>query len=266
MTQDGPLLVPAGQRVDSQRHVSRRTTACRNRTCTTSARTGRPAGSVPFAAGVHGGMAVRYASPIQSGRADGRHRFTTRGRRPATAPDRSHGNRRRLTSATSTQRCAGSIRRWLAFTLADRHSTLSTDESWTTSRTSPPQADDSIPPECEELLFRRLDAGHALVVRAARMPVASSASAGDDAAAASVVVAGSAASPTANELRIGEDWPWFLGPRHDGTSAESDLLEPWPETGLPLVWEKGIGTGYMVLVGPRRAAGRPSSPRPGGIR
>ena len=47
-------------------------------------------------------------------------------------------------------------------------------------------------------------------------------------------------------LRPGEDWPCFLGPRHDGTSSESGILEPWPEAGLPLVWEKQVGTGYSA--------------------
>src|SRR6187402_977072 len=45
------------------------------------------------------------------------------------------------------------------------------------------------------------------------------------------------AAPVEN-LRDGEDWPWFLGPRHDGTSAETGSLEPWPQSGLPLVWER----------------------------
>ncbi|MFO1092185.1 MAG: PQQ-binding-like beta-propeller repeat protein [Planctomycetaceae bacterium] len=50
----------------------------------------------------------------------------------------------------------------------------------------------------------------------------------------------------AEQLRAGEDWPCFLGPRHDGTSAETGILEPWPEEGPPLVWEQRIGTGYSA--------------------
>lgn len=42
----------------------------------------------------------------------------------------------------------------------------------------------------------------------------------------------------------GEDWPRFLGPRGDNTSAETGLLDKWPTNGLPLVWAKGIGSGY----------------------
>ncbi len=50
-------------------------------------------------------------------------------------------------------------------------------------------------------------------------------------------------SPTAPVV---EDWPVFLGPRHDGTSLETGLLETWPEAGPPLLWEKRIGTGYTA--------------------
>jgi outer membrane protein assembly factor BamB len=40
------------------------------------------------------------------------------------------------------------------------------------------------------------------------------------------------------------DWPRFLGPRANGISDETGLLEKWPANGPPLVWEKSIGTGY----------------------
>lgn len=40
------------------------------------------------------------------------------------------------------------------------------------------------------------------------------------------------------------DWPQFLGPHSNGTSDETGLLDTWPTNGLPLVWEKKIGTGY----------------------
>lgn len=46
--------------------------------------------------------------------------------------------------------------------------------------------------------------------------------------------------------RVAEDWPVFLGPRHDGTSLETGLLETWPAEGPPLVWEKSVGTGYTA--------------------
>ena len=41
-----------------------------------------------------------------------------------------------------------------------------------------------------------------------------------------------------------EDWPQFLGPRKNGVSGETGLLEKWPTNGPPLLWEKAIGTGY----------------------
>ena len=42
----------------------------------------------------------------------------------------------------------------------------------------------------------------------------------------------------------GQDWPGFLGPSGNNQSAETGLLERWPAGGLPVVWEKGIGSGY----------------------
>jgi len=41
-----------------------------------------------------------------------------------------------------------------------------------------------------------------------------------------------------------DDWPQFLGPRANGISDETGLLDKWPAHGPPLVWEKSIGTGY----------------------
>ena len=45
---------------------------------------------------------------------------------------------------------------------------------------------------------------------------------------------------------MGQDWPQFLGPRANGVSEESGLLEKWPTNGPPLVWDKEIGTGYSA--------------------
>lgn len=62
-----------------------------------------------------------------------------------------------------------------------------------------------------------------------------------------IPVAAAADSTGGNEpTRAGEDWPWFLGPRHDGTSHETGLLDEWPAGGPPLVWEKEVGTGYSA--------------------
>ena len=43
-----------------------------------------------------------------------------------------------------------------------------------------------------------------------------------------------------------EDWTQFLGPRQNGISGETGLLEKWPTNGPPLLWEKTIGTGYTA--------------------
>jgi outer membrane protein assembly factor BamB len=41
-----------------------------------------------------------------------------------------------------------------------------------------------------------------------------------------------------------EDWPRFLGPRGDNTSSETGLLDRFPTNGMPILWDKKIGTGY----------------------
>lgn len=51
----------------------------------------------------------------------------------------------------------------------------------------------------------------------------------------------------------GEDWPRFLGPRGDGSSSETGLLEGWSEEGPPLVWERSLGRSFSP---PVTAAGR----------
>jgi outer membrane protein assembly factor BamB len=43
-----------------------------------------------------------------------------------------------------------------------------------------------------------------------------------------------------------EDWPQFLGPRSNGISSETGLLDRWPTNGPPILWEKAIGTGYSA--------------------
>jgi len=44
----------------------------------------------------------------------------------------------------------------------------------------------------------------------------------------------------------GADWPRFLGLNADNISLETGLLDKWPTNGLPLVWEKAVGTGYSA--------------------
>jgi outer membrane protein assembly factor BamB len=43
---------------------------------------------------------------------------------------------------------------------------------------------------------------------------------------------------------VTEDWPSFLGIRHNGTSAETRIRKNFPPAGPPLVWEMTKGTGY----------------------
>src|SRR5688572_10692627 len=43
-----------------------------------------------------------------------------------------------------------------------------------------------------------------------------------------------------------DDWPQFLGPKANGTSAEKNLIDGFAENGPPLVWEKDVGTGYSA--------------------
>src|SRR5579871_6079580 len=42
----------------------------------------------------------------------------------------------------------------------------------------------------------------------------------------------------------GEDWPCFLGPRHNSTSAETGILTTWPADGLRVVWKAPLGDGF----------------------
>lgn len=47
---------------------------------------------------------------------------------------------------------------------------------------------------------------------------------------------------------LAADWPQWRGPKRDGHSADTKLLEEWPEEGPKLLWSvkdaDGIGTGY----------------------
>jgi outer membrane protein assembly factor BamB len=49
------------------------------------------------------------------------------------------------------------------------------------------------------------------------------------------------------------DWPQFLGPERNGTSAETGLAKTWPDKGPPLVWRKAVGEGFSgpVVAGAR---------------
>src|SRR4051812_48360397 len=49
------------------------------------------------------------------------------------------------------------------------------------------------------------------------------------------------------------DWPRFLGPNNDGTSAETKLLHTWPKEGPRKLWEYEKGAGHT---GPVIAGGK----------
>ncbi len=43
-----------------------------------------------------------------------------------------------------------------------------------------------------------------------------------------------------------DDWPEFMGPTRDQVSAETGLLDRFPESGPRLVWEMAVGKGYSA--------------------
>jgi outer membrane protein assembly factor BamB len=49
------------------------------------------------------------------------------------------------------------------------------------------------------------------------------------------------------------DWPRFLGPNGNNISMETGLIDRWSTNGLPLIWQKEIGSGYSApsVLGPR---------------
>src|SRR5512136_2926449 len=40
------------------------------------------------------------------------------------------------------------------------------------------------------------------------------------------------------------DWPWYYGPRRDGTSTQTGLLRTWPKEGPKVVWTAPLGPGF----------------------
>ena len=51
---------------------------------------------------------------------------------------------------------------------------------------------------------------------------------------------------TLTATALAADWPEFLGPNRDNTSAETGLLAQWPAEGPAVVWKKEVGTGYSA--------------------
>lgn len=67
-------------------------------------------------------------------------------------------------------------------------------------------------------------------------------------AAAPLMAALGARAAESPAAPVRADWPNFLGPTRNGVSAETGLLESWPEEGPPEVWERDIGEGYGAPV------------------
>lgn len=59
-------------------------------------------------------------------------------------------------------------------------------------------------------------------------------------------VASDAKTDVPAPTRPGEDWPSFLGPLGTGVSSETNVLKAWPQDGLPISWQKRVGTGYSA--------------------
>lgn len=46
----------------------------------------------------------------------------------------------------------------------------------------------------------------------------------------------------------GLDWPGIRGPKYDCKSAETGLVDSWPEKGPPVLWTRELGQGYSSFV------------------
>ncbi|MEZ6124988.1 MAG: PQQ-binding-like beta-propeller repeat protein [Planctomycetaceae bacterium] len=60
------------------------------------------------------------------------------------------------------------------------------------------------------------------------------------------VVSGVLAAALLAVSAMAEDWPGFLGPRHDGTSLETSVQLKWPESGPRVLWKQALGSGYAA--------------------
>ena len=63
---------------------------------------------------------------------------------------------------------------------------------------------------------------------------------------AATVILSLSALPSFAADDVAEDWPRFLGPRANGTSLETGLLNSLPKDGPKTIWSKKIGTGYSA--------------------
>ena len=60
------------------------------------------------------------------------------------------------------------------------------------------------------------------------------------------------AAAAALQIQAG-DWPQFLGPNRNGTTAETNLASSWPKEGPPILWQRNVGQGFS---GPVISAGK----------
>lgn len=51
----------------------------------------------------------------------------------------------------------------------------------------------------------------------------------------------------------GFDWPGIRGPNWDGHSAETGIVDSWPEQGPPVLWTRELGQGFSSFVASDRA-------------
>lgn len=66
-------------------------------------------------------------------------------------------------------------------------------------------------------------------------------------------VDGSLVDPKTSMTASGEDWPNFLGPRHNSISSEKGLILSWPPEGPRIMWSRELGPSYS---GPVTSEGR----------
>ncbi len=45
---------------------------------------------------------------------------------------------------------------------------------------------------------------------------------------------------------VAADWPEFLGPNRNNTSPETGLRQSLPDDGVPILWQREVGTGYSA--------------------
>lgn len=48
-------------------------------------------------------------------------------------------------------------------------------------------------------------------------------------------------------LAVAEDWPQWRGPRQDGISRETGMLDEWPKDGPPQLWKIPLGQGFACV-------------------